>query len=95
MPKKYKPSPITTGPAIPILVKVQEDDGYRPLPVTFEGDTLDVVFIDERWEEEAEWWKPEPVVEMHYQVSLGDGRQLTVFRNVVTGGWYCVRLPDL
>ena len=43
---------------------------------------------DERVEEEAEWWEPEPVYKMHYQVTLEDGQQLAIFRNMKTGGWY-------
>ena len=36
----------------------------------------------------AEWWEPEPVFKMHYQVTLEDGRQVAVFRNMKTGSWY-------
>ena len=25
---------------------------------------------------------------MHYEVTLEDGRQLAIFRNMKTGGWY-------
>ena len=41
---------------------------------------------DERVEEEAEWWEPEPLCTMHYQVTLDDGRQLAIFRNMKTVG---------
>ena len=47
-----------------------------------------MVSIDERVEGEAEWWEPEPVFKMHYQVTLEDGQQVTLFRNMKTGGWY-------
>ena len=51
--------------------------------------SLDVVSIDEREEEEeAEWWEPEPVFKRHYQVTLEDGQQLGIFRNMKTGSWY-------
>ena len=70
-------------------VKVQEDDSYyRPLVISLGGNTPEVASIDERWEEEAEWWEPEPVFKMHYQVTLEDGRQLAIFRNMKTGSWY-------
>ena len=42
--------------------------------VSLEGMTLVVVSIDDRVEEESEWWEPEPVFKMHYQVTLEDGR---------------------
>ena len=29
---------------------------------------------DKGVEEESEWWEPEPVFKMHYQVTLEDGR---------------------
>jgi hypothetical protein len=38
-----------------------------------------VASIDELVEEEAEWWEPEPVFKMHYQVTLEDGRRLELF----------------
>ena len=69
-------------------ITVQEDGDYRPVAVSLEGKTLEVVSIDERVEEKAEWWEPEPVFKMHYQVTLADGRQLAIFRNLKHGGWY-------
>ena len=39
-----------------------------------------MVSIDERVEEEGEWWEPEPVFKMHYQVTLEDGWQVAVFK---------------
>ena len=35
--------------------------------------------IDELVEEKVEWWEPEPVFKMHYQVTLEDGRRLELF----------------
>ncbi len=52
------------------------------------GQSIAVESIEERWEDVVDWWKDNPVVKMYHQVSLGDGRQLTLFRNVVTGGRY-------
>lgn len=87
MPKKPK---ATAAPrsSIPMPARVQEDEDFQPVAVSLEGKTLAVESIDERVEEEAEWWEPEPVFKMHYQVTLEDGRQVAVFRNMKTGGWY-------
>ena len=79
MPKKPR-DPATTiilpGPSTkpPMPVNVQEDDDLRPVAVSLEGKSLEVVSIDERVAEEAEWWEPEPVFKMHYQVTLENGR---------------------
>jgi len=58
--------------------------------VSLEGKTRKVASIDERMEEESEWWEHAPVYKMHYQVWLEDGQQLAVFRNMKQGGWYLV-----
>ena len=58
------------------------------MAVTLLGKPLAVECIEDRWKDEEDWRKDNPVVKMHYQVSLGDGRQLTLFRNVVTEEWY-------
>ena len=74
--------------SIPMPARIQESEEFGPLAVSLEGKTLAVVSIDYREEEEAEWWEPEPVFKMHYQVTLEDGRQLGIFRNMKTGSWY-------
>ena len=64
--------------------RVQEDEEFRPVAVG----QIAVVSIDDRVEEEAEWWEPEPVFKMHYRVTLEDGREVAMFRNMKTGSWY-------
>ena len=87
MPKKTK----EPRPRIPMPIKVQEsyeEEDFRPQVVTFEGRTLAVESIDERVEEDSEWWENEPVYKMHYRVTLEDGRELGIFRNYKSGSWY-------
>ena len=88
MPKKSQVQATEPRPGTPIAARVQEDGEFRPLTVSLEGRVLEVVSIDERVEEEAEWCEPEPVFKMHYEVTLEDGRQLAIFRNMKTGAWY-------
>lgn len=89
MPKKATPRPST-----PMAARVQEDEDCRPLAISLEGKVLEVVSIDERVEEEAEWWEPEPMFRMHYQVTLEDGQPVTIFRNMKTGAWYQIEMSD-
>ena len=87
-PKRPKvPIAAAPGPSLPMPIKVQEDEG-SPIAISLEGTTLEVVSIDERWEDDAEWWELEPVSKMHYEVTLEDDRQVGIFRNVKTGRWY-------
>ena len=55
--------------------------------VSLEGMTLVVVSIDDRVEEESEWRENKPVYKMHYRVTVEDGAQLGIFRNMKTGSW--------
>ena len=80
-------------PSTPMAARVQEDEDFRPLAISLEGKLLEVASIDERVEEE-EWLDEQPLTRMHYQVTLEDGRQVTIFRNMKTGGWYEIENPS-
>ena len=71
---------------------VQEDAEQRPIGVMLLGKQLEVGSIDEWWEDEEFWWRDNPVVRVSYRVTLEDGQGLTLFKNMLTGGWY--RLSD-
>lgn len=92
MLKKAKVQATQSRPSTPMAARVQEDDDFRPLAVSLEGKVLEVVSIDDRVEEETEWWEPEPLFRMHYQVTLEDGQQVAIFRNMKTGGWYQIEM---
>ena len=62
----------------------------RPVAVVLDGKSLAVESIDDRSEDEQDWWSDNPVVKMNYQVTLENGQQLTIFRNIMHGGWYRV-----
>ena len=72
-------------------IHVQEDAEQWPVTLNMvHGYSQRVVSVDDRCEVEEDWWRDNPVVRMHYQVTLEDGRQLTIFRNMVHGGWYLI-----
>jgi len=75
--------------------RVQENEEFRPVAVSPEGKTLAVVSIDEPVEGEPKWWEPEPVSKMHYQVTLEDGRQVGIFRNMKTASWSASRCATI
>ena len=88
MPKNSKVSTATPSPQIPMPTKVQEDTEQRPVAVRLFEQEVVVAAIDERWEDEEFWWRNDPVVRVTYRVSLEDGQELTIFKNMLTGGWY-------
>ena len=84
----------TAGPGplrslnLPAPVTVEEDAYRQPLSLTLRGRRLKVASIDDLWEIDEEWWREKPVARMYYQVTTEDGRPMTVFRDLVDGGWY-------
>lgn len=35
-----------------------------------------------------EWWRTSAIARMYFKVVLSDGRIMTVFHNIESGGWY-------
>ena len=88
MPKKTKAT--ARRPNTPLPARVEEDEEFRPIAMSLEGKNLSVASIDERVEEEDEWWSDNPASKMHYQITLEDGQTATIFRNMKTSAWYRV-----
>jgi hypothetical protein len=72
----------------PIPVAVRETARHRLLAVRIQGRWRRVVSIADVWSIDEEWWREKPIVRMYYQVNLEDGRQMTVFRDMLDGAWY-------
>jgi len=47
-----------------------------------------VLSIDDVCSLDEEWWREKPIVRMYYRVNMEDGRQITVFRDMLDGAWY-------
>ena len=65
---------------------VQEDAEQRPVAVRVLGEEVGVAAIDDRWEDEEFWWRDNPVVRVIYQVTLENGRGITLFKNMLRVG---------
>jgi hypothetical protein len=72
----------------PIPVEVRENARHRLLAVRIKGRWRRVVSMDEVWSIDEEWWRQKPIVRLYYRVNLEDGRQMTVFRDMLDGAWY-------
>ena len=83
--KTKKAMPATQAP-IPITVR-EDPDEFTPLTVVIGGESLNVDSIDEHSEAEDAWWEFEPVVQMNYTVTLEDGREMSLSRNMADGQW--------
>jgi hypothetical protein len=44
--------------------------------------------VREEWLVEDRWWTPKPLRRHYFELALGDGRALTVFRAARAQRWY-------
>jgi hypothetical protein len=62
--------------------------------VVLTGRRVAVAAIVDAWLVEDEWWRA-PIARYYVQVSLADGRMLTVFHDRIGGDWYAQRYPGV
>jgi hypothetical protein len=68
----------------PQRVAVRTDPRGAPLQV----DGVPVEGVREEWLVEDRWWTPQPLRRHYFELALGDGRALTVFRTPRGQRWY-------
>jgi KaiC/GvpD/RAD55 family RecA-like ATPase len=69
---------------VPRSVRVEADSAARP--VTVDGITVEAV--REEWVVEDRWWTPHPLGRHYFELLLADGRNMVVFRDIVSKRWY-------
>jgi hypothetical protein len=67
---------------------VEADGEGRPAAVTLSDRRLAVVAVQNTWRIDDEWWRERPVSRAYYELALEDGRLVTVYQDLVRGGWY-------
>lgn len=70
---------------LPLRVEVGED-GF-PTVVRLDHRPRSVTSVREAWRIDDEWWR-RPISRWYLTLVLEDGRLVTVFRDLVGGGWY-------
>jgi hypothetical protein len=68
----------------PQRVAVRTDPRGEPLQV----DGVPVEAVREEWLVEDGWWTAKPLRRHYFELALGDGRALTVFRTARGQRWY-------
>jgi hypothetical protein len=69
---------------VPRPVRVEVDGEGRPSSV----DGVTVKAVREEWVVEDRWWTPNPLGRHYFELALGDGSNLVVFRSIVSRRWY-------
>jgi hypothetical protein len=83
-------APKSRGPrrlATPRKVDVRTGAGGRPESIAGRA----VEAVRESWLVEDRWWSETPLRRRYWEVVTDDGRNLVVFRELATGGWYAQR----
>ena len=44
--------------------------------------------LEDRWRIDDEWWRVNPISRMYFECILIDGRNITVFKDLINGGWF-------
>ena len=73
--------------AKPRTVRVHEGAQGRPQAV--EGRAVEAV--RESWLVEDRWWTDAPLRRRYWEIVTADGRDVVVYRDLVTGGWFAQR----
>jgi hypothetical protein len=73
----------------PSPVEVRTDREGSPLEVRIrgEGRAKRVANVREVWRIDDEWWR-QPISRLYYEVALENGKLLTLYRDLVEGGWW-------
>lgn len=66
---------------------VETDEAGTPRAIAWQGRFRRVVAIYDRWRIDDEWWREE-IARLYYEVEIEGGRRMTVFRDLVAGGWF-------
>jgi hypothetical protein len=69
---------------VPRAAKVDADSAGKPAKV----DGVAVEAVREEWVVEDRWWTPQPLGRHYFELVLADGRNLVVFRSIVSKRWY-------
>ena len=72
----------------PLELRVITAEGNIPEAMVVGGSRLHVAAIQDRWRIDDEWWRPNTVSRAYYQLTLEDGRTLTVFNDLISSRWY-------
>jgi hypothetical protein len=50
-----------------------------------------VAAVQDRWRIDDEWWRETAISRMYWSLQLEGGRVLTVYRDLIGGGWWLQR----
>ncbi|HZD64955.1 MAG TPA: hypothetical protein VE152_02525 [Acidimicrobiales bacterium] len=78
--------------AQPRPIQVEVGAAGVPMAVTPRGRRPRAVTeIQETWRVDEGWWRPQPVSRLYFALVLDQGDHLTIYRDLLGGGWWAQR----
>jgi hypothetical protein len=91
VPVMSQQTPSTLTPLnMPRPLAITVDKEGIPAAVQHNGRIVTVTEVLDCWRIDDEWWREE-ISRRYYHLQLDDGRRLTVFADLIAGGWYMQR----
>jgi hypothetical protein len=87
LPKYPKPKRAYIRLNEPRPLGVRENISGRPAAAVSRYPTA-IDSIMDMWRIDDEWWTRETISRLYYRVLLVDGRQLTIFKDLISGSWF-------
>ena len=72
----------------PLRVDVKSDGNDLPIGLKLRSRWLKVEAIGDMWRIDDEWWRKQPISRMYYRCVVDQALKVTVFQDMVNGGWY-------
>ena len=72
----------------PAPVQAKTDPRGRPAVVLINRRWLPVVHVLDVWRIDDEWWRPEPVSRMYYQLDLTGLGQVILYQDLAADLWF-------
>ena len=47
-----------------------------------------VITIEDIWRIDDEWWRPEPISRLYYEVTLDSGQLMVIYKDLTKDCWY-------
>ena len=73
---------------LPQPITISTDTDGKLTGIHLRGRLLRVVEVRSAWRIEDRWWRTEPVDRLYLTAILEDGRPLTLFKDLLSGGWF-------
>ena len=72
----------------PIPIVVKESPKKLPKSLVINGYIKNIALISDIWEISDEWWRSKPISRLYYQTITQEGRQITIFNDLIDNQWY-------